>query len=286
MKKLKNGWSKCWNAIRSDAQLRVGVIGLVILLLIVIFAPVITNWDPYFYGPDSLAAPGAAGHLLGTNHMGQDVFSMLIYGARTSLMVAVTASMISGIIGVLIGGIGGYFGGKVDVVVSELINVFLMIPVFFLIMLIVSLFGSDIKNVMIVIGVTTWSSNAKLMRAQALSLRERTFVKSAIALGETKMQVLFKYILPNGIFPVVANTTRGMAGAILTEASLSFLGLGDPNTISWGQMIYQGKSYVTSAWWITGFAGIAIILTVIVFYLLGDGLNHVLNPKYSQGGKH
>lgn len=286
MKKLKNVWSKCLNAVRSDAQLRVGVIGLVILLLIVIFAPVITNWDPYFYGPDSLAAPGAAGHLLGTNHMGQDVFSMLIYGARTSLMVAVTASMISGIIGVLIGGIGGYFGGKVDVVVSELINVFLMIPVFFLIMLIVSLFGSDIKNVMIVIGVTTWSSNAKLMRAQALSLRERTFVKSAIALGETKMQVLFKYILPNGIFPVVANTTRGMAGAILTEASLSFLGLGDPNTISWGQMIYQGKSYVTSAWWITGFAGIAIILTVIVFYLLGDGLNHVLNPKYSQGGKH
>ncbi len=286
MKKLKNVWSKSLNAVRSDAQLRVGVIGLVILLLIVIFAPVITNWDPYFYGPDSLAAPGKSSHLLGTNHMGQDVFSMLIYGARTSLMVAITASMISGIIGVLIGGVGGYFGGKVDVVVSELINVFLMIPVFFLIMLIVSLFGSDIKNVMIVIGVTTWSSNAKLMRAQALSLRERTFVKSAIALGETKMQVLFKYILPNGIFPVVANTTRGMAGAILTEASLSFLGLGDPNTISWGQMIYQGKSYVTSAWWITGFAGIAIILTVIVFYLLGDGLNHVLNPKYSQGGKH
>ena len=286
MKKLKNVWSKCLNAVRSDAQLRVGVIGLVILLLIVIFAPVITNWDPYFYGPDSLAAPGKSSHLLGTNHMGQDVFSMLIYGARTSLMVAITASMISGIIGVLIGGVGGYFGGKVDVVVSELINVFLMIPVFFLIMLIVSLFGSDIKNVMIVIGVTTWSSNAKLMRAQALSLRERTFVKSAIALGETKMQVLFKYILPNGIFPVVANTTRGMAGAILTEASLSFLGLGDPNTISLGQMIYQGKSYVTSAWWITGFAGIAIILTVIVFYLLGDGLNHVLNPKYSQGGKH
>lgn len=272
------------SALRSDAQLRVGVIGLAILLLIVILAPVITTWDPYYYGPDSLSAPGQAGHLLGTNHMGQDVYSMLIYGVRTSLMVAITASMISGILGVLIGGIGGYFGGKVDVVVSELINVFLMIPVFFLIMLIVSLFGSNIRNVMIVIGVTTWSSNAKLMRAQALSLRERTFVKSAIALGETKMQVLFKYILPNGIFPVVANTTRGMAGAILTEASLSFLGLGDPNTISWGQMIYQGKPYVTTSWWITGFAGIAVILTVIIFYLLGDGLNHVLNPKYSQGG--
>src|SRR5699024_4415802 len=162
---------------------------------------------------------------LGTNHLGQDVFSMLVYGVRTSLMVAIVSSMLSGIIGVVIGGIGGYFGGKVDVVISEIINIFLMIPVFFLIMLIVSLFGSDIKNVMIVIGITNWSKNAKLMRAQALSLRERTFVKSAIALGETKMQVLFKYILPNGIFPVVANTTRGMAGAILTEASLSFLGL-------------------------------------------------------------
>ena len=107
------------SALRSDAQLRVGVIGLAILLLIVILAPVITTWDPYYYGPDSLSAPGQAGHLLGTNHMGQDVYSMLIYGVRTSLMVAITASMISGILGVLIGGIGGYFGGKVDVVVSE-----------------------------------------------------------------------------------------------------------------------------------------------------------------------
>jgi len=170
------------------------------------------------------------------------------------------------------------------VVISEIINIFLMIPTFFLIMLIVSLFGSSIRNVMIVIGLTGWSSNAKLMRAQALSLRERTFVKSAIALGETKLQVLVKYILPNGIFPVVANTTRSMAGAILTEASLSFLGLGDPNVISWGQMIYQGKQFITSSWWITGFSGIAVIITVIVFYMLGDGLNHVLNPKYNQGG--
>ncbi len=278
-------WNKCLYAVKNDRQLRLGVIGLALLLLIVLIGPMLATHDPYFYGPDSLAAPGENGHLLGTNHMGQDVFSMLIYGVRTSLLVAITASMISGILGVLIGGIGGYFGGKIDVVVSEIINTFLMIPTFFLIMLIVSLFGSDIMNVMIVIGLTTWSSNAKLMRAQALSLRERTFVKSAIALGETKMQVLFKYILPNGIFPVVANTTRGMAGAILTEASLSFLGLGDPNIISWGQMIYQGKQYITTSWWISTFSGVAIILTVIVFYMLGDGLNHVLNPKYRKGGK-
>ena len=274
----------CWNAFRQDAQLRFGVIGIALLLLLCLLAPVLTTVDPYYYGPDSLASPGASGHLLGTNHLGQDIFSMLVYAVRTSLMVAVVSSMISGIIGVVIGGIGGYFGGKVDVVISEIINIFLMIPVFFLIMLIVSLFGSDIKNVMIVIGITNWSKNAKLMRSQALSLRERTFVKSAIALGETKMQVLFKYILPNGIFPVIANTTRDMAGAILTEASLSFLGLGDPNVISWGQMIYQGKQYITTAWWISTFSGIAVIVTVIIFYMLGDGLNHVLNPKYNQGG--
>lgn len=282
---MKKFLKKAAAAFGADAQLRVGIIGLVILLLLVIFGPAIATHDPYDYGPDSLAAPGENGHLLGTNHLGQDIFSMLVYGVRTSLMVAITASMISGILGILIGGAGGYFGGKVDVVVSELINIFLMIPTFFLIMLIISLFGSNIKNVMIVIGLTTWSSNAKLMRAQALSLRERTFVKSAIALGETKMQVLMKYILPNGIFPVVANTTRGMAGAILTEASLSFLGLGDPNVISWGQMIYQGKQYITTAWWITAFSGIAVIITVIIFYMLGDGLNHVLNPKYGQGGR-
>ena len=281
---MKRIGTRCLGALRQDAQLRFGVIGLAILLLLCLLAPVLATVDPYYYGPDSLAAPGVSGHLLGTTHLGQDVFSMLVYGVRTSLMVAIVSSMLSGIIGVVIGGIGGYFGGKVDVVISEIINIFLMIPVFFLIMLIVSLFGSDIKNVMIVIGITNWSKNAKLMRAQALSLRERTFVKSAIALGETKMQVLFKYILPNGIFPVVANTTRGMAGAILTEASLSFLGLGDPNVISWGQMIYQGKQYITTAWWISAFSGIAVIITVIIFYMLGDGLNHVLNPKYNQGG--
>ncbi|MEA4921510.1 MAG: ABC transporter permease [Clostridiaceae bacterium] len=279
-------FQKGWNGFRRDPQFRFGVIGVVILLLIVIFAPFLATVNPHYYGPDCLAAPGVNSHLLGTNHMGQDIWSMLIYGVRTSLMVAVVSAMISGVLGVLIGGTGGYLGGKVDLVVSEIINIFLMIPTFFLIMLIVSLFGSNIKNVMIVIGVTTWSSNAKLMRSQALSLRERTFVKSAIAMGETKTQILLKYILPNGIFPVVANTTRSMAGAILTEASLSFLGLGDPNAISWGQMIYQGKEYITTAWWIAAFSGIAIIITVIVFYMLGDGLNHILNPKYIQkGGK-
>ena len=276
---------KALRAIVSDKQLLFGLIGIAVLLLIILFQGVLETHDPYDYGPDSLAAPGINGHLLGTNKLGQDVYSMLIAGVSTSLKVALISSLISALIGILLGGAAGFLGGKVDMVLSELINVFMMIPTFFLELMIIAMFGNSITNVMIVIGLTSWASNAKLMRAQALSLRERTFVKSAIVMGETRPQILFNYIIPNGIFPVIANTTMGMSGAILTEASLSFLGLGDVNVISWGQMIYDGKSYITSAWWIATFAGIVIVLTVITFYMLGDGLNHVLNPKHISGGK-
>lgn len=280
MEKMK----KICKTIKGDRQLLAGMIGIVILLALVILAPVVASENPHHYGKDILNSLGQNGHLLGTNHMGQDIYSMIIYGVRTSLRVAVISALISGVLGVLIGGVAGFFGGKVDTFVSELINVFMMLPSFFLILLIIALFGNSITNVMVVIGITTWPSNAKLMRAQALSLRQRTFVKSAEAMGETKLQILFKYILPNGIFPVIANTTMGMSNAILTEAGLSFLGLGDPRIISWGQMIYTGKQYITSAWWISAFAGIAIVITVLVFYLLGDGLNHVLNPKHLNRG--
>ncbi|KYG90048.1 peptide transporter [[Bacillus] sp. KCTC 13219] len=268
--------------INDDLQLKLGVLGIIFLIATAIFSPLIVPFDPYHYGQDILNGVGENGHLLGTNHLGQDILSMIIYGVRTSLMVAVISAFISAILGILIGGIAGYFGGKFDLIVTECINAFMMVPTFFLILLVIALFDSSITNVMIVIGLTTWPSNAKLIRAQALSLRERTFVKSAVAMGESKSQILFKYIIPNGIFPVLANTTIGMSNAILTEAGLSFLGLGDPNVISWGQMIFMGKQYITSAWWISTFAGIAIVFTVTVFYLLGDGLNHVLNPKYSQ----
>lgn len=212
--------AKLYQALKKDRQFRAGVIGVIILLLLVVLAPVLTTYNPFEYGADSLAGIGENGHLLGTNHMGQDVYSMLIYGIRTSLKVALISSLISGALGIIIGGVAGFFGGKVDLVISELINAFLMIPTFFLILVIVALYGNSIANVMIVIGITSWPGNAKLMRAQALSLRERTFVKSAVTMGETRTQILCKYILPNGIFPVIANTTRGMAGAIRFDGPL------------------------------------------------------------------
>jgi peptide/nickel transport system permease protein len=278
--KVKNFFA----AVVNDRQLMVGLVMVLVLVLLAAFAPLITRYPASQYNEASLAAPGHPMHVLGTNHMGQDVWSMLIYGTRTSLRVAVVAALLSGSIGLLVGGVAGFVGGKVDVVVSEIINIFMMIPDLFLIMLVVSLFGNSLTNIMLVIGLTTWPRNAKLMRAQALSLRERTFVTSARAMGESKRQILFKYIIPNGIYPIISSTTMSMAGAVLSEASLSFLGLGDPMAISWGQMINAGRDYITYAPWVSLFAGLAIVYTVLTFNLVGDGLNHVLDPKHIKRG--
>ena len=279
MEKVKKVWKRIRGLVAASGQLRVGLVLFALVLLVVLFAQQLAPFDPYDLGDDLLVPPGMAGHLLGTTNMGQDILSMLIYGSRASLAIGIVAAAISGVIGTLVGAVAGFYGGKLDKVISEVINVFLMIPSFFLVLIIVAMFGSSMVNVMFVIGLTSWPSNARMMRVQAMSIKERTFVKSAVAMGESKRQILFKYIIPNGLFPVIANTTMGVAKAILTEASLSFLGLGDPNVVSWGQMIFDGKQYLTSGWWMSTFAGLCIMLIVMIFYLIGDGLNYALNPK-------
>ena len=279
MEKVKKVWKRIRGLVAASGQLRVGLVLFALVLLVVLFAPQLAPFDPYDLGDDLLVPPGTAGHLLGTTNMGQDILSMLIYGSRASLAIGIVAAAISGVIGTLVGAVAGFYGGKLDKVISEVINVFLMIPSFFLVLIIVAMFGSSMVNVMFVIGLTSWPSNARMMRVQAMSIKERTCVKSAVAMGESKRQILFKYIIPNGLFPVIANTTMGVAKAILTEASLSFLGLGDPNVVSWGQMIFDGKQYLTSGWWMSTFAGLCIMLIVMIFYLIGDGLNYALNPK-------
>ena len=279
MEKVKKVWKRIRGLVAASGQLRVGLVLFALVLLVVLFAPQLAPFDPYDLGDDLLVPPGTAGHLLGTTNMGQDILSMLIYGSRASLAIGIVAAAISGVIGTLVVAVAGFYGGKLDKVINEVINVFLMNPSFFLVLIIVAMFGSSMVNVMFVIGLTSWPSNARMMRVQAMSIKERTFVKSAVAMGESKRQILFKYIIPNGLFPVIANTTMGVAKAILTEASLSFLGLGDPNVVSWGQMIFDGKQYLTSGWWMSTFAGLCIMLIVMIFYLIGDGLNYALNPK-------
>ena len=287
--KKKNGFksflTRVQAAMAGNKQLLIGTILVFIMVLLAILAPVLAPYDPYALTPEIMKGPGTPGangaptHWLGTDKLGRDVLSQLLWGAQTSLKIGFIAALIAAFVGTLIGGIAGYFGGTVDKIIVEFINIFVMTPSFFLILIIVAMFGSRMVYVMIVIGLTSWPGNARLMRAQAISLRNRTFIKSCQAMGESRLSIMFRHIIPNGIFPIVANTTMQISGAILTEAGLSFLGLGDPNIISWGQIIQNGKSYFLSGWWICLFAGLAIIYTVITFDLLGDGLNRVLSPK-------
>ncbi|MFN4189769.1 MAG: ABC transporter permease [Pseudothermotoga sp.] len=263
---------------------RYGSVGLLIFLVMVFLAIFAPQVAPYRMGEmtkDVLAQPSFS-HPFGTDHLGRDIFSRVIYGARTSLLVGFIAAGLSALIGTFIGTISGYYGGLVDEVVSKIIDTFLMIPVFFLILIIVAIFGRNLFYIMLVIGLTTWPSNARIMRAQTLSIKERAFVKIARSNGERTPRIIFTHIIPNGMYPVIANSALQIGGAILTEAALSFLGLGDPNVVSWGKMISEGKSYMTFAWWIIVFPGIFTVLTVIGFSFIGDGLQQALYPAIGE----
>lgn len=264
--------------IDSIKPLKFGIIMLIVLILIAIFAPSISTMDPNFLSEDLLATPSSK-YLFGTDSLGRDVFSMVIYGARTSLKIGIVVALISSIIGTLVGGISGYIGGRVDKIISEILNMFMMVPTFFLMITVIAVYGSNLNNMIIIMALTSWTGTARLMRGQAIALRERTFIKSLKTIGASNTSILFRHIIPNGISPIIADATMTISSAILSEAGLSFLGLGDPNAISWGKIIAYGKAYLPSNWWICIFPGIAIVFTVLSFYLIGEGMNHIMNPK-------
>jgi peptide/nickel transport system permease protein len=280
--------SKAGAAWKSFIASRYGLAGLILLLLVVlpaIFAPLLAPDDPFALGAKPFLRPGAAGHPLGTDHLGRDVLSQILFGARISLEVGLVAAGIAAVVGIVIGSISGFFGGWIDLLLSRVTDMFLIIPAFFLIIIVVATLGSGILYVMVVIGLTSWPANARLMRAQVLTLRERTFIHGLTALGESRARILTRHIVPNGIQPVITNSTLLIASAVLTEASLSFLGLGDPNKASWGRMIYEGRTSILTAWWPSIFPGVAMVLTVLAFYLIGDGLAYVLTPKTRRAGE-
>lgn len=265
------------------SPLRMGLILFAVILLTAIFAPLLAPYDPMDLTGDVLSAPGA-NHPLGTDPYGRDLLSRVIYGTRTSLIIGFLAAGISGAVGIIIGAVSGYFGGRVDQILTFVISIFDMTPVFFLILIVVALFGGSITNVVIVIGLTTWTANARLMRAETVSLRDRVFVQAAETIGEGKWRILLRHVIPNGIYPLIVNTTANISAAILMEASLSFIGLGDSNIISWGQIVFDGRSQLGSGWWVSTFGGLAIVLTAWTFFLIGDGLNRYLTPKLQQKG--
>ncbi|MBL8702933.1 MAG: dipeptide ABC transporter ATP-binding protein [Alphaproteobacteria bacterium] len=243
-----------------------------------IAAPFLGLVDPNAMEASPYLPPGD-GHWLGTDNFGRDVLSRVVWGTRLALLVAIVSSAIASLLGIALGSLSGYFGGAVDAALSRTFDVFLLIPSFFLVLLIVALFGSGIEYTMIAIALTTWPRSARIMRAQVLSLKSRVHVQAARAAGASHARTLLRHVIPNGLAPIITDATILMGLAILTEAGLSFLGLGDQNSVSWGRMIFEGQRQLRLAPWMSIFPGAALLILVAAFNLLGDGLNQALSPQ-------
>ncbi|THB69783.1 MAG: ABC transporter permease, partial [Desulfovibrio sp.] len=233
-----------------------------IMSLLALLAPLIAPFDPTAIDVNAIFLPPGSGHLLGTDALGRDVFSRMLFGARASLWVGFTAVAIAATLGTFIGLVAGYVGGLVDELLMRLVDVMLCFPSFFLILAVVAFLEPSLFNIMVVIGLTSWMGVARLVRAETLKLREQDFVAAARLSGAGPLRILFLHILPNAMAPVLVSATLGVAGAILTESALSFLGLGvQPPDPSWGNILMDGKSTLTIAPWLSIFPGLAILLT-------------------------
>lgn len=255
----------------------VGLAIVIGLALMSILAPFIAPYDPYEQSEDIFRPPDAK-YLLGTDNLGRDLLSRIIYGGRISLVFGLVVGFLSLVFGMFMGAVPGYYGGLIDDAFSRLFELFLMIPRFFLILLVVALFGNNIFYTMIIAALTMWPSNAKITRTQVLTLKKRQYVDAARVVGVSNLRILFQHILPNGLYPVIANSTMQMASAVILESGLSFLGLGDPNFISWGQIL-QGATRNITFWWTAVFPGITILMLALGFNMIGNGINYALNPR-------
>lgn len=262
---------------------RLAVAGLAIVLImffLAVFAAMLSPYDPGGIDIEGKLKKPCKHHFMGTDNLGRDVLSRMLYGARISLSVGFVAVGISIAIGIIVGAISGYYGGWFDAVLMRFVDIMMCFPAFFLILTVIALLGPNIINIMIVIGITSWMGTARFVRAEFLSLKEREFVVAAHVLGLSDKRIIFRHILPNALAPVIISATLGVAGAILMEAGLSFLGFGvQPPNPSWGNILTEGRTYIFDAWWLTLFPGIAILITVLAFNLVGEGLRDALDPR-------
>ena len=248
-----------WSSLRSRVALAASSLIILIAVVLAVAAPFLPLPDPSAMEAIPYTPPGAE-HWLGTDNFGRDVFSRLVWGTQLALMVAIVSSAIASLLGIVLGSVAGYFGGTVDAVLSRSFDVFLLIPSFFLVLLIVALFGSGIGYTMLAIALTTWPRSARIMRAQVLSLKSRVYVQAARSAGASHLRTLLRHVVPNGLAPIVTDATILMGLAILTEAGLSFLGLGDQNAVSWGRMIFEGQRQLRLAPWMSFFPGLALLV--------------------------
>lgn len=251
----------------------IGVFSLAALL-----APVISPCDPGMIDQNNLLMPPSGQHLLGTDSLGRDLLSRLIYGARISLAIGLIAVGIATFVGLIMGSIAGFYGGFTDALIMRLVDIMLCFPTFFLILAVVAILEPSIFNIMAIIGLTSWMGTARLVRGEILSLKEREFIQAERAMGATNFRIISCHLIPNAIAPVLVSATLGIAGAILLESGLSFLGLGvQPPTPSWGNILIESKSTLGVAWWITFFPGTAILITILGFNFIAEGLKKFLD---------
>ena len=250
------------------------------LFVVSLLAPWLAPYDPNAIDLNNILAPPSAAHWFGTDQLGRDVCSRMIWGAGISLKVGFVATGIAIVIGTILGAVAGYYGGWVDALIMRFVDIMLCFPTFFLILAVIALLEPSIWNIMIIIGITGWMGITRLVRADFISLKQRDFILAARAIGASDLRIIFIHMLPNAMASVLVAATLGVAGAILTESALSFLGIGvQPPTPSWGNILTAGKDNIDIAWWLSLYPGLAILLTVLGYNLLGEGIRDSLDPR-------
>ncbi|MDL1969442.1 MAG: ABC transporter permease [Candidatus Desulfofervidaceae bacterium] len=272
--------SRFWERFLNNKLGVASAVFLMALFIVSWLAPWLAPYDPVAIDTHAILLPPSLQHPFGTDMLGRDVLSRVIYGARISLKVGFVAVGIATVIGTLLGALAGYYGGLIDALIMRLVDIMLCFPSFFLILAVVAFLEPSIWNIMVVIGLTSWMGVARLVRAEFLSLKERDFILAARAIGASDFRIICRHLLPNALAPILVSATLGIPGAILTEAALSFLGIGvQPPTPSWGNMLTAGKDNLDIAWWLSVFPGLAILLTVLAYNLLGEAIRDALDPR-------
>jgi peptide/nickel transport system permease protein len=269
-----------WQRFRRSKLATIAIAYVVLITIMAVAAPLLSTGSPDAIHLNARLQPPSAQHPFGTDNVGRDVLTRMIHGSRVSLVVGYSATALSLIIGSLLGALAGYYGGVADWIVSRLIEVVLCFPFLFLVLGIVALFRPSIYTILIALALTSWTTEARFVRAEFLRIRELEYALAARASGAGDSRIIFRHLLPNALAPVIVSASFGVASAILTESALSFLGFGVAfPTASWGSILAIAKDYIEFAWWLVVFPGIAIFLTVAAFNLIGDRLRDILDPK-------
>ena len=276
---VEGPWREALRMFARNPSAIVGMLMLGLVLLVSLGGPWLMGADPFEIRAAPMTPPLSEDAVLGTDYLGRDVLTTLIYGGRATLLVGAVAALLSVSIGITLGAMAGYYGGRVDAVLMRVTEFFQVLPALLFAMVVVTLFSPTLLTITLAIGVVSWTGTARLTRAEFLKYRNLEFVRAERAIGASHARIIWQVILPNALPPLIVSATLAIGAAILFEAGLAFLGLGDPNQMSWGLMIGSSRQYVLTCWWAVAFPGAAIFTTVLAVSLIGDGLNDAINPK-------